>query len=234
MPFKKTQETLITNTMLHDEFVHMLQDNVLPYQTLISQYRCALMEIQTRFNVLNEQFSLEYDRNPIEAIKARLKSTEGIMGKLKRRGYEKSLESIETNLMDIAGIRVVCSFTEDIYRLAECLLNQDDIILLEKKDYIANPKPNGYRSLHLIVAVPIFLQNEKKHMKVEVQFRTIAMDFWASIEHKLKYKKGFSEEDTADVVAELATCAEISADLDRRMEQIRNHIGEIVRDNDDI
>ena len=134
------------------------------------------------------------------------------------------MESVEENIKDIAGVRVICSFPEDIYMLADCLLNQDDIKLIEKKDYIKNPKKSGYRSLHLLIEVPIFLQDEKKSMKVEVQLRTIAMDFWASLEHKLRYKKNIAPEEAEIISKELLECSEISADLDKRMENICNQI----------
>lgn len=134
------------------------------------------------------------------------------------------MESVEENIKDIAGVRVICSFPEDIYMLADCLLNQDDIKLIEKKDYIKNPKKSGYRSLHLIIEVPIFLQDEKKSMKVEVQLKTIAMDFWASLEHKLRYKKNIAPEEAEIISKELLECSEISADLDKRMENICNQI----------
>ena len=181
-------------------------------------------EVETKFNVLNEEFSLQYDRNPIEGIKTRLKSKEGIVRKLNRKDLPFSLKSIEENIKDVAGVRVICSFPEDIYMLADCLLNQDDIKLIEKKDYIKNPKKSGYRSLHLIIEVPIFLKNEKKRMKVEVQLRTIAMDFWASLEHKLRYKKNINPEEAEIIGKELLECSEISASLDKRMEEIRNRI----------
>lgn len=210
--------------LIDDNVIDLFQRNLMPLNQLMSYYRCAIMEVETKFKVLNEQFSLQYDRNPIETIKSRLKSPESIAKKLKRKNYPVSTESIEKNIDDIAGVRVICSFPEDIYILAECLLQQDDVTLVEMKDYIKNPKQSGYRSLHLIVEVPIFLENEKKNMKVEVQLRTIAMDFWASLEHKLRYKKDIPQEE-ADVLAkELVECAEISADLDNRMEQIRNRL----------
>ena len=197
---------------------------MMPMNELMACYRCAIMEVETKFNVLDEQFSLQYDRNPIESIKSRLKSTEGIARKLKRKGLDISIESIQKNIKDVAGVRVICSFPEDIYMLADCLLNQDDIKLIEKKDYIKNPKKSGYRSLHLIIEVPIFLQNEKKLMKVEVQLRTIAMDFWASLEHKLRYKKNINEDEIELLEQELVECAEISAALDNRMQEIRARI----------
>lgn len=201
-----------------------MQENVEKLKSLMSCYQCALLEVETKFRVLNEQFSLQHERNPIESIKTRIKSPESIKEKLTRRGFAVNCENIENQLNDIAGIRVICSFIDDIYMLADCLLNQDDITLIERKDYIKNPKENGYRSLHLVVEVPIFLQNEKRLMKVEVQLRTIAMEFWANLEHKLRYKKDLSEDVTALTSAELLECAEMSANLDLKMQNVRNII----------
>ena len=210
--------------LLSDEFLDLIEKNKRPMDELMSYYQCAIMEVETKFKVLNEQFSLEYDRNPIESIKSRLKSLDGIVKKVRRKNIPLTMEAIEENINDIAGIRVVCSFPEDIYLLAKCLLQQDDIRLIEKKDYIKNPKENGYRSLHLIVAVPIFLQNEKREMKVEVQLRTIAMDFWASLEHKVRYKKNIPADETERLAQELTECAKISAELDQRMQDIRTRL----------
>lgn len=221
---EQAKEEIITNVVLSDEFRNRMQENFLPMESLMAYYRCALMEVETKFRVLNEQFSLQYDRNPIESIKTRVKSMDSILEKVKRKNIPFSLESIEANLYDIAGVRVVCSFTEDIYLLADCLLSQDDITLIERKDYIQNPKPSGYRSLHLIIEVPIFLENEKRPMKVEVQLRTIAMDFWASLEHKLRYKKNIPESEAEELAKELTECARVSASLDQKMEEIRDRI----------
>lgn len=221
---EQAKEEIITNVVLSDEFRNRMQENFLPMESLMAYYRCALMEVETKFRVLNEQFSLQYDRNPIESIKTRVKSMDSILEKVKRKNIPFSLESIEANLYDIAGVRVVCSFTEDIYLLADCLLSQDDITLIERKDYIQNPKPSGYRSLHLIIEVPIFLENEKRAMKVEVQLRTIAMDFWASLEHKLRYKKNLPESEAEELAKELTECARVSASLDQKMEEIRDRI----------
>ena len=192
------------------------------FHNLMMQYRCAIMEVETKLKVLNEEFSQEYNRNPFESIKSRLKSAESIYEKLNKKGYSATVQNIEEQLDDVAGIRVICSFPDDIYRLAKLLIKQDDIILLEEKDYIEHPKPNGYRSLHLIISIPIFLSNEKKYRKVEVQFRTIAMDFWASLEHKLQYKKNI---DNAEEIAEqLKVCSESIETLDYQMQDIRNKI----------
>lgn len=188
----------------------------------MAYYRCAIMEVETKFNVLNEEFSLRYDRNPISGIKSRLKHLDSIKEKLERKGLPFDLQTIEAELHDVAGVRVVCSFVDDVYLLADALLNQDDITLIEKKDYIANPKPNGYRSLHLIVSVPIFLEHEKRIMQVEIQLRTIAMDFWASLEHQLRYKKDFNF--TERMAKELQDCATLSAQLDERMDSLREHV----------
>ena len=193
-----------------------------PYKELMSYYRCAMMEIETKFCVLSEGFSLEYDRNPIETIKTRLKSHESILDKLVRRNFALTVENIEQQIHDVAGVRVICAFPSDIYTLADALLKQDDITLIESKDYIANPKPNGYRSLHLIIEVPIYLHDEKRNMKVEVQLRTISMDWWASLEHKIRYKKDV--EVPSDIAQDLRDCAEAAAALDNRMEQIQNKI----------
>lgn len=193
-----------------------------PFQELMNNYRCALMEIETKFKVLDAEFSMEHERNPFETIKTRIKSPAGIIEKLRRKGCEITCEDIEREINDVAGVRVICAFPEDIYILADMLAKQDDITVLKMKDYISNPKPNGYRSLHLIVSIPIFLSGGKKHVKAEVQFRTIAMDFWASVEHKLKYKKDIG--DAENIAKELKECAEAINNLDYKMQEIRNRI----------
>ncbi len=210
-------ERLLLSRLPRKEISALVQSYTQPYRELMSYYRCAMMEVETKFNVLNEELSLQYDRNPIESIKTRLKSPESIAEKLQRRGFPLTVESIEENLNDIAGVRVICSFPSDIYQLADAFLKQDDITLLQRKDYIAEPKPNGYRSLHLIVETPIFLHDQKRMMRVEVQFRTISMDWWASLEHKIRYKKDLPELD--HVNRELFECAQMSAQLDARMEK---------------
>lgn len=211
-------EQALATRLSKDEAEDWLKEYALPYKELMTYYRCALMEIETKFKVLNEEFSLLEDSNPIESIKTRLKKPESIIEKMMRNNFPLSVESIEENLNDIAGIRVVCSFQSDIYRLAGALLSQDDVTLIAEKDYIKNPKPNGYRSLHLIIGIPIFLHNEKKIMKVEVQLRTLAMDMWASIEHKLKYKKDLVLTDSQN--STLHGCSELSDLLDNRMEEL--------------
>ncbi len=192
------------------------------FQNLMMQYRCAILELETKFHVLNTEFSLRHNRNPIESIKTRLKSPHSIVEKMQRKGWELTPENIEKYLSDVAGVRVICSFLEDIYSLATVLTRQDDIVVVEIKDYIASPKPNGYRSLHLILGIPIFLSGGKKHMRAEVQFRTIAMDFWASLEHKMKYKQDI--ENAEAVAKELKSCADAICHVDRRMQDIRRMI----------
>lgn len=199
-----------------------IRTSAAPYKELMAYYKCAMMEVETKFRVLSEELSLEYDRNPIETIKTRLKSIESIGDKLIALEQPLTVESIEQNLRDVAGVRVICGFPSDIYTLSDAFLEQDDITLIEKKDYIANPKPNGYRSLHLIVETPIFLHDEKKMMKVEVQFRTISMDWWASLEHKIRYKKDVQVPN--GIVEELKECAEAAAILDNKMETIQKRI----------
>jgi len=207
---------------IQEKLREFIAEKTMPYKELMAYYKCAMMEVETKFMVLNEELSLEYDRNPIEAIKTRLKSPESIADKMQRRNLAPTVENIENNINDIAGVRVICGFPSDIYTLSEAFLKQDDIKLVRRKDYIQNPKENGYRSLHLIIEIPIFLHDEKKLMKVEVQFRTISQDWWASLEHKIRYKKDIIH--TEEIAKELFECAEKAANLDNRMEQIRKYL----------
>ena len=216
------KQTEKLRALFDSELAEWSKEYIQQFRKLMAYYRCAMMEIETKLHVLNEEFSLQYERNPINSIKTRLKSPESMQKKMEKKGLPLSVESIENNLCDVAGVRVVCSFSEDVYSLADALLVQDDITLLQKKDYIKNPKPNGYRSLHLIVEVPIFLAKEKKMMKVEIQLRTIAMDFWASLEHQLRYKKEYLF--SAEMGEELKNCAELSAELDERMGRLRSSV----------
>lgn len=192
------------------------------FSFLMACYRCAIMEVETKIRVLNETLSQQYDRNPIETIKTRLKHPRSISEKLRRKGLPQTVAGIEENLNDVAGIRVICSFPEDVYLIARYLLQQDDVELVSSKDYIRYPKANGYRSLHLIIETPIFLADEKRLMRVEVQLRTIAMDFWASLEHKMRYKKDLNCAE--EIATELKECAEESARLDAKMQRIRARI----------
>lgn len=217
-------EAALRQRFTSEESRTWIKEQSRPFRELMSYYRCALMEVETKFRVLNEELSLEGEANPIDAIESRLKSPESIIEKVDRKGIDFSVEAIEKHIDDIAGIRVICSFESDVYLIAEALLRQTDVQLIERIDYIANPKPSGYRSLHLVIAIPIFLYDEKKIMKVEVQLRTMAMDMWASLEHKLAYKKEQSAE--ADRMhANLLECAELSARIDKLMTETRDLAG---------
>ena len=185
---KQEEQRFIRENLMSDEVFDFIRENTMPFNELMAYYRCAIMEVETKFKVLNEQFSLQYDRNPIETIKTRIKSTEGIIKKANKKNIPFTMESIEQNIRDIAGMRVICSFTEDIYMLADCLLQQDDITLIEKKDYIKNPKESGYRSYHLIVHYEVETVKGTTIIPVEIQIRTLGMNFWAIIEHSLQYK----------------------------------------------
>ena len=196
--------------------------NAPKFKELIMQYECAIMEVSTKLNVLNNEFSHLHQRNPIETIKTRIKSTSSIIEKIHRKDLPQTWETLENRITDIAGIRVICPFPDDIYIVAKLLAEQDDIVVVEEKDYIKNPKPNGYRSLHLIIQIPIFLASGKKNMNVEVQLRTIAMDFWASLDHKMRYKKDLSNSE--EIATELRECADIITGMDLKMQNIRKKI----------
>lgn len=197
-------------------------DTVVDYKEMRMRYSCAIKEVRTKFDVLNSEFNVRYQRNPIASISSRLKSSTSIMRKLDRKELSFTLENVEKNLFDVAGIRVVCSYVDDIYMLAQALAKQDDITVLKEKDYIKNPKPNGYRSYHMIVSVPVFFSDRTKNIAVEVQIRTIAMDFWASLEHQLKYKQEVPNQ--KEIVRQLSDCAEQIASVDRQMWQVRQQI----------
>ncbi len=199
------------------------------FSKFMMMYGCAIKEVRTKFEVLNDDFSIENKRNPIEMIKSRVKSPLSIIKKLERRNLPMTMQSILDNLNDVAGVRVICSFIEDIYMIAQMFENQDDVTLIEVKDYIKNPKENGYRSYHMIVEVPVFFSSKKINLRVEVQLRTIAMDFWASLEHKMKYKKDI--EGAQMLEKELAECASIIASTDEKMQKIHNDLIKL-SDND--
>lgn len=201
------------------EFAKQLLETAVDYKELRMMYACAIKEVQTKFEVLETEFKVRYQRNPIAAIQTRLKSSSSIVEKMIRKGIPFSLENLEAEIHDLAGIRVICSYVDDIYALAEALTSQDDITLVERKDYISSPKPNGYRSLHLIVSVPVFFSQQTRQIGVEVQIRTIAMDFWASLEHQMKYKREIP--DQQHIVAQLKSCADDIARVDQEMMNIR-------------
>lgn len=203
-----------------------IMGRMVDYKELRMIYACAMKEIKTKFEILNTEFQLQYHRNPINSIQTRLKSTASIIEKLVKQNKSIDIDSVEENIHDIAGVRVICSYIDDVYLVAEALLKQDDITLVTRKDYIENPKANGYRSLHLIVKVPVFLSERRLEMEVEVQLRTIAMDFWASLEHQLHYKTNFDGKDA--LVDELRKCAETISQTDNDMMKIRSKVENLV------
>ena len=189
-------------------------------------YGCAIKEISTKLEILDYEFKIRRKRNPIEYMKSRVKSPKSMMGKLIRKNLKPDIETARKNFDDIAGIRVVCSFLSDIYEVADMLKRQDDITLIKEKDYIKNPKPNGYRSLHMVLEVPVFFSDKIEPLRVEVQIRTIAMDFWASLEHKLYYKKG--KEIPLYIKNDLIECANIISETDIKMQNIQRQVDELV------
>lgn len=201
---------------------HCFEGEESKFIELMMMYECAIKEITTKLEILSKEFTVKRNRCPIEFISSRVKSPESIIGKLERKDLNISVKNISKYLDDIAGVRVICSFIDDIFDIADMLTQQDDIVLLECKNYIKNPKTNGYRSLHLIVEVPVFFSDRKQPMRVEIQIRTIAMDFWASLEHQLKYKKDI--DNATDIVNELKECADIISQTDDRMLNIKNQI----------
>ena len=209
-----------------EQYLQQFHADFDPIYSMLMNYQCAVMEVETKFNILNNRLSIQGEHNPIESIKSRVKSLDSIVRKLEKRQLPITIESVEENLKDIAGVRVVCSFVDDIYRIEENFLAQEDVTLIQRKDYIQNPKPSGYRSLHLIIKTPIYTEIGKKDMFVEIQMRTIAMDFWSSLEHKLRYKKNLNPETAEQLAKELEACAEESARLDEKMLRIRNRIAE--------
>ena len=193
---------------------------------MILACHCGIKEVRTKLEILSDEMQLQYSRNPIESIKSRIKTPESIAGKLRRRGLPVTVEAAREELYDIAGVRVICSFVDDVYRVAHMLAMQSDVKLLVVKDYIRNPKPNGYRSYHMIIEVPVFFSNHTESVKVEVQIRTIAMDFWATLEHQLNYKKDL--QGSEEILRRLADCAESISAVDKEMQEIREmveHLG---------
>ena len=204
----------------HDE--EQLIESAMQLQQVMLLYEAGIREIKTKLDILSDESRISGKPNPIDSIKSRIKTPRSIIGKLKRRGYPISLQSMMENLNDIGGIRVICPFIEDIYTEADMLMRQDDLTLLEKKDYIRSPKPNGYRSLDLILEVPIFLSEATKPVRIELQLRTIAMDFWASLEHQLRYKSDI--EVPPQISDDLKACADVIAATDEEMQRIAKEL----------
>lgn len=211
--------------------MQQLKDMKVELTRFMMAYQFACDEMNTKINILSDEFNYLHDYNPIEHVKSRVKSPESIFNKIIRKGYEFSLESIKENIRDIAGVRITCSFISDIYVLAEMLGKQKDITVVEYKDYIENPKPNGYQSLHLIVQIPIFMTDRTINTYVEIQIRTIAMDFWASLEHKIYYK--YDKEIPKHMQEELQKTAFVAAELDRKMEWLHKEVSSIKKENED-
>ena len=201
------------------------------WNTVMFLYNAALQVVSTKLNILNEEFQHIHRYNPIEHIGTRIKSPESIVKKLKKNGHESSIENMIRYVNDIAGVRLICSFTSDIYKLAKMIASQNDLKVLEIKDYIKNPKQSGYKSYHMIVTVPIFLSDHIVETKVEIQIRTIAMDFWASLEHKIYYK--FEGNAPAYISKQLRECAKMVSSLDERMLQLNDAIQECIRQQEE-
>lgn len=203
-------------------------EDVDSWKTVMFLYNAALKEVGTKLDILNDEFQHVHQYNPIEHIKTRIKTPESIVKKLKRNGYETSIENMVKHVNDIAGVRLICSFTSDIYRLAEMIGNQNDLKVLSIKDYIKNPKKSGYKSYHMLVSVPVFLSDSVVETKVEIQIRTIAMDFWASLEHKIYYK--FEGHAPEYISQNLKECADMIATLDDRMLSLNEAIQTCIED----
>ena len=218
----KSMRSVVAKALGEDTDSAVVLETLKDFRWHMTLYHRAIREVQTKFEVLDEELSISRVRNPIDHIESRVKSPESIMDKLRRGGHEFSLASMTQNLNDIAGIRIICQYIDDIYTVAGMLGKQDDITVIKIKDYIKNPKPNGYRSYHMVVEVPVFFSEKKHSVRVEVQFRTIAMDFWASLEHDIKYKKEIPEPEL--LAADLKECADIAYSLDVRMQSLRDRI----------
>ena len=213
--------------MTQDALLHQagnLLDTMLDYKEQMLGYSCAMKQLRTKLEILSTEFEVRFQRNPISSIHTRLKSQPSVMEKMARKGIPITAENIEANLDDIAGVRVICCYVDDIYRIADALTSQADVTLIERKDYIAHPKPNGYRSLHLIVSVPVYFADSVKQVHAEIQIRTIAMDFWASLEHQIKYKK--TVRNAEEIMAQLRECADVISETDLKMQRIRQEMDE--------
>ncbi|MCR5702925.1 MAG: GTP pyrophosphokinase family protein [Lachnospiraceae bacterium] len=214
------------------EQLKILMQHSQAFQEMEMMYACAIREVQTKAEVLNDEMSVRYHRNPISSITSRVKKPESIAQKLYKKGLPFTVEAIMTNLTDVAGVRIICEFIDDIYSIAAMIAMQDDLKLVNIKDYIKYPKPNGYRSYHMIVEIPVFFSKGKTPMRVEIQIRTMAMDFWASLDHELKYKKNIAPEEEEMIANELLACAERIAETDEIMQQIRIKLDEVEKDKE--
>ena len=227
-------DRIMQNEIISDPFSpvfanYEITDTLQEFIALQQIYEAGIKEVKTKLEILDDEFKIKHDHNPIHHMEYRLKSVRSILGKLEKRGLEVSLESIVINLTDIAGVRVICNYVSDVYKIADMLIKQSDIKLIKKKDYIKHPKNNGYRSLHLVVEVPIFLAEKVQPIPVEIQIRTIAMDFWASLEHHLRYK---ADNEVPDGVRdELIECAKTISNLDYKMQGIYEELSKSKKKN---
>ncbi len=219
---KELSKAILAHINIPEDSAHIFKDVAKQFEEIMMMYQCAIQEVTTKLEILSREMSVRNNRNPIETIKYRIKKPESIAEKLARNGHEVSIESISEHLNDVAGVRVICSFVDDIYNIAKMLTSQDDIHLLKVKDYIKSPKENGYRSYHMIVEIPVFFSDRKQYMKVEIQIRTIAMDFWASLEHQVKYKKNVPNAE--EVSRLLKKCADVISETDLGMQNIAREI----------
>ena len=219
--FKERDIKLALEDEMVPKYMEPIADRMSEFILLRNTYNSAIREISTKLENLDDEFKVRYDHTPIHHMERRLKSNKSLFEKMERKGFPICLESVH-EITDMAGVRVICNYIDDVYEVAELLLRQDDLRLVRRSDYIKNPKPSGYRSLHLVVEVPVFLSDRTEYVPVEVQFRTIAMDTWASLEHELKYKReGIM---TEDISQELIDCAEVMIELDRKMERIHKKL----------
>ena len=219
---KELKKAILDKINLPEDVGQFFKETTEKFEELLVMYQCAIQEVNTKLEVLNQEMSVRRKRNPIETIKYRIKKPRSIVEKLVRNNYPVDIESVSKYLNDVAGVRVICSFIDDIYTVADMLVRQDDVRLIAVKDYIKNPKPNGYRSYHMIIEIPVFFSDKTQYMKVEVQIRTMAMDFWASLEHHVKYKKEI--EDAEEISIRLKKCADVIAMTDAEMEEIGKKI----------
>lgn len=220
----RTEENYYLARLLDEEDKGILEREA-RFNQLMMMYSCGIREVTTKLEILNDDLKARYQRNPIHSIKSRIKSPVSIAKKLKKKAIPVCVESIQDNLNDVAGVRVICSFIDDIYTITEMLTSQTDITLVKLKDYIEQPKSNGYRSLHLIIEVPVFFADRMRPMRVEVQIRTIAMDYWASLDHQLRYKKDdLDEQVRVEMERKLKHCADVISETDMEMLDIRKNI----------
>ena len=223
---ERMRKRMVDKEMINGENGKMLRND--PYEIRLMQnlYDAAVKQLSLKFEILNNEFKVLYARNPIHHIEGRVKAIESMVAKLRKKGLPPTIEAARESINDIAGVRVVCSYIDDVYRVAEMVERQTDIEIIKRQDYIRTPNYNGYRSLHLDIRMPVYLSDRTEHVTAEIQIRTIAMDFWASLEHKVRYKKNVPADETERLAQELSECAQISADLDQRMQNIRTRLAD--------